>query len=59
MNRELMNYENLASLAYPSNAIEGKLFHSQISVYVHGLPQPHPPSLAIKEDIGGEKGKTN
>lgn len=57
MNRELMNCENLASLAYSSNAIEGKRFHSQISVYVHGLPQPHPPSLAIKEDIGGGRKK--
>lgn len=57
MNKKLANYENLVSLAYSSNAVEGKYFYSQISVYVHGFPQPHPPSLAIKEDVGGKKRK--
>lgn len=47
----------ILGFSYSSNAIEGKCSCSQSSVYVHDFSQPHPPSLVVKQNIGGKKRK--
>lgn len=42
-------------LLIPAMQLKGKYLYSQVSVYVHGFPQPYFPSVAMKDFSGNIK----